>query len=117
MRKAVFATFLLLLMQSVFSQVGNLDPTYGTGGISAQAPKEMRTFKMAMQLDGKIVVAGLIPDEEQYVITAIARYTATGSVDRSFSGDGIRLDNELNAAIFGSDIAVQKDGNVVIAGV
>ena len=73
---------------------------------------------VALQLDGKIVVAGrpLIP---QLVFRAgnfaLARYHPNGSLDTTFSGDGLVITD------FGGDeqataVALQADGKIVVAG-
>ncbi|WP_005037109.1 hypothetical protein [Holophaga foetida] len=70
---------------------------------------------MVIQDDGKIVVAGYSYNGT-YKNFAVARYTTSGSLDTTFSGDGI------NTASFGSvnaealAIGLQSDGKIVLAG-
>jgi uncharacterized delta-60 repeat protein len=58
------------------------------------------------------------------VLAAVVRYTANGALDRIFSGDGMLVegdrelqDDEINVGIYDIDVAVQKDGKVLVAGV
>lgn len=66
---------------------------------------------MAIQPDGKIVVAGrsLLPYE-----IVIARYNTNGSLDNSFDMDGIRTLNIGGGGV--NAIAIQSDGKIVVAG-
>ena len=55
----------------------------------------------ACKLDGKIVAAGL---------GGLARYLPDGTLDTTFSGDGIVID------FGGSGLVIQPDGRLVVAG-
>ena len=67
-------------------------------------------FGMAMQSDGKIVVGGISDGD-----FALARYTANGILDTTFSGDGkVTTDFVGNAFVYG--VAVQPDGKILLAG-
>jgi uncharacterized delta-60 repeat protein len=117
MRRLVLFLFSLLLLQQTYSQAGTLDPTYGNGGISADFPRQMKAESFAVGPDGKTVLGGAIPDPDQYRIAVISRLTANGALDKTFSGDGILVEHDINVALFGLDVAVQKDGKVLAAGV
>lgn len=71
---------------------------------------------IALQPDGKIVVAGYTYNVDQYDM-ALVRYNTDGSPDNSFDGDG-----QLIMSIGAFDdrafsVAVQADGKIVVAGV
>ena len=72
---------------------------------------------VARQADGKLVVAGFASLATGRSRFAVARYTAGGALDATFSGDG-----KLTTAFPGyqdasaRDVAVQADGRVVVAG-
>jgi uncharacterized delta-60 repeat protein len=77
-------------------------------------------FAVALQSDGKIVVAGssrsVVPGARRYDV-AIARYNRDGSLDSSFDGDGrvvTAIAPELDA--FATDLALQADGRIVVGG-
>ena len=95
-----------------FSGDGRQTTSFGPGlGAYAQA--------VAIQADGKIVVAGNQREsnvENPYVHLAVTRYRADGSLDPTFSGDG-----KLTFADFGdystaNAVAIEADGKIVVAG-
>jgi uncharacterized delta-60 repeat protein len=75
-------------------------------------------FALAIQADGKLVVAGTTGDEETGDSKfALARYNANGTLDDSF-GTGGRLETDFasGSADWASDVAIQADGAIVAAG-
>jgi uncharacterized delta-60 repeat protein len=71
---------------------------------------------VAIQADGKIVVAGWSSLIDGSVDFALARYNADGSLDTSFSGDG-RLITDFGATTdIAVSVAIQADGKIVAAG-
>lgn len=100
---------------------GTPDPGFGVGGTTITdfgASEGARA--VALQPDGKILVAG--GREPCPGCNArgfhFARYTASGRLDATFSGDGkLRVDGGLGTALsFATDIAVQPDGKIVATG-
>jgi uncharacterized delta-60 repeat protein len=81
----------------------------GNGAVSAQA------YSVAVQPDGKIVVAGQANIDGGYDF-ALARYNSNGTLDTRFSTDGKVTTNfgSPNDAAF--SVAVQSDGKIVAAG-
>lgn len=72
---------------------------------------------VALQGDGKIVVAGKAKDTSGDWDFALARYNADGSLDRNFSGDGkLMVDFGGGRDDFAADVAVQADGKILVAG-
>ncbi|CAA9479757.1 MAG: FIG005080: Possible exported protein [uncultured Solirubrobacteraceae bacterium] len=74
---------------------------------------------LAVQRDGKIVVAGGarrsdVPSSENFDF-AVARYHVDGSLDDSFSGDG-KQTTDFGDHDSGSAVAVQADGKILVAG-
>jgi uncharacterized delta-60 repeat protein len=98
---------------------GSLDATFGTGGrvVTQFAGVSAYPQSIAVQTDGKILVAGLASDLRfQFITVAVARYDPDGSLDSSFGSGGREiLSPEL---AFGSAVGlvVQPDGKIVIAG-
>jgi uncharacterized delta-60 repeat protein len=77
------------------------------------AAASVGSFGMAVQPDGKIVVAGgsgqVSPDRE---FGAVARYLPNGKLDRGFGGgDGVVL---LHGQRPFTDVALQKDGRILV---
>jgi uncharacterized delta-60 repeat protein len=74
---------------------------------------------MALQADGKILVAGVAESGQGQRDFALARYDSQGNLDNSFSGDG-KLTTNIGPSITASEncegIAVQHDGKIVLAG-
>jgi uncharacterized delta-60 repeat protein len=74
---------------------------------------------IAVQADGKIVVAGIAGESTvtpPYQATAVAaRYNADGSPDSTFDGDGVFMVTPGLWASFRS-VAIQQDGKIVLAG-
>jgi len=73
-------------------------------------------YAVAIQSDGKIVVAGTVSSGGQNTF-AVVRYNSDGSLDTTFDGDGIVV------TIFGAGtddqaraVAIQPDGKIVVAG-
>lgn len=96
---------------------GTLDNSFSTGGIVTTpiGTGTDKAFAVAIQPDGKIVVAGYTEDAGEYDF-AVVRYNADGTLDNSFSTDG-KVTTSFSAS---QDIAwavmVQPDGKIVAAG-
>jgi uncharacterized delta-60 repeat protein len=70
---------------------------------------------VALQADGKIVIAGLDGEFSTNSFTVV-RFNTDGSLDTTFSGDGIAstMIGSLYDEAFG--LAIQNDGKIVVAG-
>ncbi|NDA77260.1 MAG: hypothetical protein EBY07_05555, partial [Actinobacteria bacterium] len=99
---------------------GTPDSTFGTNGtVGLESLSSLFTStyanNVAVQSDGKIVVAGAGTSASQQDVLVI-RLTASGSLDPTFSGDGIVTvapsSNDDNA----HGVVVLPDGDIVIAG-
>jgi uncharacterized delta-60 repeat protein len=99
---------------------GTLDPTFnGTGKVltdfSGSGSYDF-AHALAIQPDGKIVVAGESePTGQGYSDFALARYTSRGRLDRRFGASGKVLTNFLFRASAHA-LAIQPDGRIVTAG-
>jgi len=110
----------LLSSALAMAQAGSLDPTFGSGGIvttpGAQCGGGAPAINcvLAIQSNGKIVVAGSnVPPPENTAIT-LARYNTDGSLDSTFGNAGIVAFNTDNGGPpFG--LAIQSDGKIVFA--
>ncbi len=98
---------------------GSLDPSFGTGGIvTTDFGVYERVNAAALQPDGKIVVLGESIDtgaSESPWSLALARYRTDGSLDPSFSGDGM-LTLNVGDSVNGEALALQDDGKVLVGG-
>ncbi len=95
---------------------GSLDTSFGVGGGGAAAVdfgSESLGHAIALQPDGKVVVAGVTGSPTSI---AVARLTSAGILDSSFSGDGMAIiipDPPQDAAW---DVAMLGDGRIMVAG-
>lgn len=102
-----------------YNSDGSIDGSFGAGGeVKTIAGGNDVINALALQSDGKIVAAGWdFPSNGNDF--AIARYNTDGSLDTSFSGDGILLVN-VSPLAAGFDranaVAVQPDGKILVAG-
>ena len=99
---------------------GSLDTSFGTGGkviYDILAPVSVRA--VALQSDGKILVAGSISFSTYMTVIDfyVARFTSSGSLDTSFGGgDGFEFTDFSNPRDYLSAVVVQSDGKIVVAG-
>lgn len=102
-----------------YNSNGTLDKSFSNDGkqTTGFAGTDGTANAVAVQTDGKIVLAGTVG--EDFVSTTLAglvRYNIDGSLDHSFSGDGkvtIDFGDTVNVA---TAIAIQPDGKIVIGG-
>ena len=97
------------------------DPAFAGNGTTTLdfAGHEDQAKALAVQPDGKIVVAGysvgLDSDDVPSKDFALARYNANGTLDPGFSGDGTRTTNFAGDDT-AYDVALQPDGKILVAG-
>jgi uncharacterized delta-60 repeat protein len=95
---------------------GTLDSSFGGGDGIVLTGSYHRASSIALQSDGKIVVAGQSKASVQASNNfTVARYNADGSPDGSFDGDGI-VTTPVNSADDFRAITIQPDGKIVAAG-
>jgi uncharacterized delta-60 repeat protein len=100
---------------------GKLDNSFGTNGIAVTSIGSANDFaySMAIQSDGKIIVAGASASSIDYDFSLI-RYNQNGSVDSSFGKNGIVTTPIGNVDDIALSIALQITGGVdkkiVVAG-
>jgi len=97
---------------------GDLDPAFGSGGKVATDffGRVDAAPAMAVQSDGKIVLAGYSTNPTGTRLFGLARYNTGGSLDQTFGANGkVTTDFfHTNAAVNG--IALQGDGRIIAAG-
>jgi uncharacterized delta-60 repeat protein len=111
-----------------YTASGSLDTTFGNNGkvTTSFGAYHDDVHAIALQSDGKIVAVGSASNINQPIsdpalhdpgLIALARYTASGSLDKSFGSGGL-----VTTTIAGTDtdnayaVAVQTDGKIVVAG-
>jgi uncharacterized delta-60 repeat protein len=97
---------------------GSLDATFGGDGkvFTDLTPKADVPFGLAIQDDGKIVVAGNASAGSADPKFALVRYERDGSLDPSLEGDGIVITNFTPYDDGAYSVAIDLDGRIVAAG-
>ena len=98
---------------------GTLDTTFNTTGIvttSIGTNSDDEIKSVAVQADGKIVVAGFSSGAITSVF-ALARYTSAGALDLGFGGGG-KLSVPIGSGTFDQirSMTLQGDGKILVAG-
>jgi uncharacterized delta-60 repeat protein len=94
---------------------GDLDTSFGRGGkvVTDVTKRGDGLNAVAIASTGRIVVAGTSKDGARF---AIARYRTDGSLDPTFGDHGIAQTNVTDANDILHGVAVQPDGDIVVAG-
>jgi uncharacterized delta-60 repeat protein len=94
-----------------FNTDGSLDPSFASGTVVTAVGSGAVAEAVALQADGKIVVAG-------YTFSGgftVARYNSDGSLDMAF-GSGGTVVTRVGGNDSAAGVAVQPDGKIVVAG-
>ena len=122
--RAIGATAIILTLFSSVQMAqaadGDLDPTFGTGGMVTTDIDRSTDIAnaVAIQPDGKLVIVGQTYknndySNEDFVVT---RYNTNGTLDTTFGRGGkVRTDFPGLAAV-PSAVVIQSDGKIVVAG-
>ncbi|MGD9562643.1 MAG: carboxypeptidase regulatory-like domain-containing protein [Pyrinomonadaceae bacterium] len=121
MKDLLFVFLILISAPIIFSAPGDLDTTFGISGgyvvsdfLGGQVDE--RPYDVAVQTDGKIIVAGnLRPGGNDYDYL-VARYNTDGTLDTTFSTDGIFTLNEGLTTDVVNALVIQTDGKIVAVG-
>lgn len=97
---------------------GTLDTTFDGDGI---VTTDFFGFddiarRVAIQPDGKIVVAGSRSNASDVLGFTIVRYDTDGSLDASFGTGGVVVVDFAGLPAAANDLAIQGDGKIVVAG-
>src|SRR6266481_7735356 len=96
---------------------GSLDKSFnGTGKvITAVGDGDCKGQGVALQSDGKIVVAGYSFNAGGWSCFTVLRYRTDGSLDTSFADSG-KLTTCIGKNSSADSVAMQSDGKIVVAG-
>lgn len=98
-----------------YNRNGSLDTTFGGDGkVLTELEVGSVGEAVAIQPDGKVLVAGSIRSLTQRF--GLIRYNPDGTLDTSFSSDGIQSTGFGDNAAAAEAIAVQPNGKIVVAG-
>ena len=111
---------LLFVNLMVYAQnPGSLDVTFGTGGkvVTSVNSGADKAFGVALQSDGKILVAGVTTSSTTGKDFVLLRYNENGTLDSEFGTNGIiTTDVQLGSDDEAHSIVLQNDGKIVLAG-
>jgi uncharacterized delta-60 repeat protein len=96
---------------------GSVDTTFGSKGkvTVSLGTSTAAAFAMALQIDGKIVLAGYA-DGKNGLEFALVRLTSSGAVDTSFGSRGSVLTDFGGKDDVANAVAIQPDGKILAAG-
>ncbi len=106
-----------------FDTSGKPDLSFGTGGRVVTAVRQAavadQAFAVAVQPDGKILVAGYVFSRTHHTDFALLRYTPAGALDTSFGSQGKAITTVGNGySLSGAHaVVVQPDGRILVAGI
>jgi uncharacterized delta-60 repeat protein len=114
----------LAMLATRFTANGEPDPSFGNGGSmivqpSAAATPQSGALAIVQQPSGKTILVGDADDTVGGRQLAIARLMIDGSLDPSFGGTGIVLEQfagGLNAQTYGESALFTPDGKLVVSG-
>jgi len=108
----------LVFVGSAAAAPGDLDPTFGTGGVVATAfgPAWNYVFGVAVQGDGRVIGAGGGVVGTAYRF-ALSRHLPDGSLDPGF-GTGGRVTTDFlgGGSSLARAVALQRDGKILVGG-
>src|SRR5688572_7701197 len=114
--RSMLFLYLLSAPQAGASGPGDLDATFGTAGRVMNPIGSVQGMDVAVQKDGKIVVAGYIWRAAGLPNFVVIRYNPDGLLDDSFNGTGIVADSPTEYEEYATSLAFQTDGKIVVAG-
>jgi uncharacterized delta-60 repeat protein len=99
---------------------GTLDTTFGPSGngeifTTPDQDAGMTAKAIAIAPDGTMVVAGTGVIGSRIVVVLV-RYMPDGSIDTSFGKSGVVTNDFGSDESFGSDVAIQNDGKIIVVG-
>ena len=99
---------------------GQLDPTFGNGGkVTQHFNNTYNAFitEVALQNDGKIVVAGTVPNGAVHKNDfEVSRYNTNGLLDSSFGTNGILFIDFGGSEDEANGLIIQPNGKIVVTG-
>ena len=118
--KYIFSILIVFAVFNVFAQpAGALDPTFGNGGrvVTSITAGQDKAYGVAIQADGKIIVAGQSTSTLTGKDFVVVRYNTDGSLDITFGVNGIvTTDLQTGSDDVAYSLALQADGKIVLAG-
>jgi uncharacterized delta-60 repeat protein len=117
-RFTIVIGLLIGIIDTVYGQAGILDNTFGIGGIVTTAIGNGYVYgnAMALQTDGKILVAGSFSYNNSNFEFALLRYNTNGSLDTTFGTKGIDITEIDSFNDVAAAVAIEPNGKIVVSG-
>jgi uncharacterized delta-60 repeat protein len=97
-----------------YTPTGAVDTTFGTKGVAElPTPFDGPTASMALQSNGKIVVAGVVGQMTGDAAFAVARFNTNGTADTTF-GSGGEVSTALGFPGVGESVLIEPDGAILV---
>lgn len=115
LRSVLIGPFVILAAQAAMAKPGDLDPTFGAGGVvntTSTAQAFTSVTGLIRQPDGRLVVAGTASTQHS---GALARFEINGALDANFGVGGVATIHIPNGAP--TALLQQPDGKLVAAGI
>ena len=112
----LFALVLTSFATAAVAASGELDPSFGDGGIARTSFGGSAESALARQPDGKLVVAGAVGATPDATAIGVARFDTGGVLDPTFNGTG-QVTTDVGAFHDGAvQVLIQPDGKIVVVG-
>lgn len=100
-----------------YNSNGSLDNSFDSDGIltTSIGVGDNEAYALAIQSDGKIIVAGISNNGSSIDFTLV-RYNTNGSLDNTFDTDGIVTTDIATNTNEAFSLALQSDGKIVVVG-
>lgn len=106
-----------LLVLARYNSDGSADQTLdGDGRVTTDVGEFDRAVDLAIQGDGRLVVAGYTFSQETRTDFVLVRYHVDGALDNSFDGGGKLVTDFFSDWDYPGSLAIQPDGKLVVAG-
>ncbi|MEI7801624.1 MAG: T9SS type A sorting domain-containing protein [Bacteroidota bacterium] len=113
--KCIAVLITVFTQYTMAQQPGDLDSTFNSNGIvtANSGVDNNEVYSVALQTDGKIVVAGYSVNNVYNV--SISRYNSDGTIDNTFATGGVYT-ILIGGESLANSVAIQTDGKIVVGG-
>ncbi len=95
---------------------GSIDSSFGTNGIIIKKlENNSQANRVALQSDGRIVIAGFTIGNTNYAQFLAERFNSDGSTDSTFGNNGYQV-TAADISSTANGLIIQNDGKIVLAG-